>query len=252
MLCLVMSTRTSQRVQGDVRNSLLAWKPVTEAIGGVWGEQESALTFLGFVLQTLVELDASAEALLCTRYDLERHAVCNAVGCPAHGRLRSSTESQKTPMVLVQNPEADVSSLPELLAKQWQLTVLDEGLRCDECDATKTVQEKTVVRDFATVLVFSFPRGSEVQQNRQTRNTRIIDCPVDLIFEEQGKQYSLAAIVEHIGVAENADRGHFVAWVRQESEWLRFDDMHISARDTLPEDARRGVSWLISYALRAG
>ena len=92
VLCLLSSTRSAQLTQECVQNSLLDWQPVTEAVGGVWGEQESAMTFLSLVLQSLMELDESAKALLCTRCDLEREAVCYAAGCPAHATASSHSK----------------------------------------------------------------------------------------------------------------------------------------------------------------
>ena len=210
MLCLLTSTRSAQLTQEDVQNSLLHWKPVTEAVGGVWGEQESAMTFLSFVLQSLVELDESAKALLCTRCDLEHEAVCDAAGCPAHGRPCRNIEPQHTFMVLVQNPDPHVCSLLMLLTEQWQAKLLDDGLRCEECRAIKNVKEQATVRDLATILVLGFPRGAEVRSGRQMRNRHSIDCPLELTFEEQDKQYSLAAIVEQHhgnGCGQRAFRG---------------------------------------------
>ena len=57
-----------------------------------------------------------------------------------------------------------------LLTEQWQAKLLDDGLRCEECKATKNVKEQTTVRDLASILVIGFPRGAEVRSGRQMRN----------------------------------------------------------------------------------
>ncbi|CAE7948922.1 unnamed protein product [Symbiodinium sp. KB8] len=62
--------------------------------------------------------------------------------------------------------------------------LLDDGLRCEECKAVRC-------------------------------ETDSIDCPLELTFEEQDKQYSLAAIVENqLGLKGNKRRGHLRGLVR--------------------------------------
>lgn len=132
------------------------------------------------------------------------------------------------------------SHVPELLRQQWAERTLDEGVRCDECAQTCTVKQRVSLEGICSAPIFGFPRAGHIGVDGvQRRNEDRVVCPETL--DLGSKNFTLAAIVEHLSHAGEARAGHFVAWARNGDGWLRFDDTAVHWFEELPETVWRNI-----------
>ena len=153
---------------------------------------------------------------------------------------KATAQGEAWPVFYVENPQRGRANLQDLIDKAAEGEVREKALKCDACQTWKAVREEFCFDQWPNLLVCAFPRGGKVVSGRQTRNHEPIMCEDMLMINHH--RFFLVALVEHVSTCEgSADRGHYVAWLRNrdKTSWHRADDADVEQRLWLDHTVRK-------------
>ena len=181
------------------------------------------------------------ENVFGVRLQRKHRTTCANTDCVDGLTTTERASGETWSVLLLESPPASESTVLELLMQY--LKPVPVTLQCESCSGAREGQQQVTIDSLASALVLGFPRAGHVDgQGVQHRHRGHVLCDQHVAFG--GKEFKLAAIVEHISGSSDARSGHFVTWIPPNAGgagWTRLDDLRVEKQHTLPEDVCANV-----------
>ena len=189
--------------------------------------QEDAGELLCCLIEKLNEENEPAANL----FQADQQCVTECKGCGAQ------TGVEETFTILTLDIEdrhtQTITSIPKLLDKysMWENLSTGNEYDCQTCRKFQPANRKTELVYGPKILLMQLNRFTKKEINGLTTtsklNTRVdfdeeLKLPCTLSLLGVTSQYQLTGVIEHRGLT--ASNGHYVAYVRQGSQWIECDD----------------------------